>query len=141
MWNNIVALSLHKFNGENNAFFRNLVEVIRPNIDTWKKWAYEKTDPENYPIPEFQDRIINEPEISSFLKLCLIRAFREDRAITSSFQFIKDVLGDSKYIEPITDTMESIANASSKKEPVLFLLSAGVDPTSSIDDLAKKRKK
>lgn len=50
-------------------------------------------------------------------------------------------MGDSKYIEPVTDTMESISLASSKKEPVLFLLSAGVDPTSSIDDLAKKRKK
>jgi hypothetical protein len=53
MWNNIVALSIHKFNNENNAFFRSLVDVVRTNIEVWKKWAYEKTDPENYPIPEF----------------------------------------------------------------------------------------
>ena len=84
MWNNILALSLHHFNNDNIAFFKALPEVISSNLDTWKKWGYEKTDPENCPIPEYEERIKNENEIGSFLKLCLLRAMREDRAVTTS---------------------------------------------------------
>ena len=39
-------------------------------------------DPENYIVPEYEERIQNDPIIGMFLKLCLIRAFREDRVIT-----------------------------------------------------------
>lgn len=34
-----------------------------------------------------------------------------------------------------------IYNETSNVDPVLYLLSAGADPTSSIDDLARKKKK
>jgi len=37
--------------------------------------------------------------------------------------------------------MDSIYLSSSNKIPILFLLSAGSDPTSSIDELSKKKKK
>lgn len=85
MWNNILALSIHKFNGDNIAFYKNLPETIQSNVDVWKKWGYEKTDPENFPIPEYEERINNEHEIGTFLKLCLIRSIREDRASTTSY--------------------------------------------------------
>jgi dynein heavy chain len=41
----------------------------------------------------------------------------------------------------VTDSIESIEQSSKTTCPVLFLLSAGADPTQSIDDLAKKKKK
>lgn len=40
-------------------------------------------DPENFPIPEYEDWIQNDPIMGMFLKLCLIRAIWEDRVITS----------------------------------------------------------
>lgn len=52
MWNNLIALSLHKFKNDNQPFFRSICEYVSNNTELWKKWAYEKTDPENFPIPE-----------------------------------------------------------------------------------------
>ena len=141
MWNNVLALSNHCFSKDNVPFFKNLPDSMINNLDMWKKWAYEKTDSENFPVPEFEERIINEQEIGPFLRFCFIRCLKEERTVTASVKFIETTLGESKYIEPVTDTIESIYNSSSHREPVLFLLSAGTDPTASIDELAKKKKK
>ena len=84
IWNNVLVLSQHCFANESVPFFKSLPSEIKNKIDVWKKWAYEKTDPENYPVPEFEERIQNENEIGIFLKLVLIRCLREDRTITSS---------------------------------------------------------
>lgn len=140
MWINILALSLHSFTNEGINFFKNLPDQISNNIEVWKKWAYEKTDPENHPIPEYEERIKNDQEIGSFLRLLLIRCFREDRTLTACDLFIEDVLGEQRYIQPVNDSMESILDSSNKTVPILFLLSAGADPTSSIDEMARKKK-
>lgn len=86
-------------------------------------------DSENYPIPEYEERIQNDPILGMFLKLCLIRAIREDRVITTVQYYIKSVLGEQRYVDPISDSIESIEQASQITCPVLFLLSAGADPT------------
>lgn len=91
-------------------------------------------------MPEFEDRIKSEKEIGEFLRLVLIRCLREDRTIICSYIYIKNTLGDSKYIEPVTDSIDSIYQNSKPNYPVLFLLSAGADPTNSIDEIAKKKK-
>jgi len=46
-----------------------------------------------------------------------------------------------RFTEPISYPIDSIWQESSRIDPVLFLLSAGADPTSSIDELAKKKRK
>lgn len=58
MWNNITALSLHTFGGDKEQFFKSLPEMIGTQAEVWKKWAYEKMDPENSPIPEYEERIL-----------------------------------------------------------------------------------
>lgn len=141
MWTNLLALASHKFGQEQNQVFKILPDQISNQIDVWKKWAYEKMDPENYPVPEYEERIQNDSVLGMFLKLCLVRAIREDRVITTVQYYIKSVLGEQRYVDPISDSIESIEQASKTTCPVLFLLSAGADPTQSIDDLAKKKKK
>ena len=141
MWNHVLALSNHCFSNENVPFFKSLPESIANNLDIWKKWVYEKTDSENYPIPEFEERISNEQEISDFLRFVFIRCVKEDRTVTSSVKFIENTLGEARYTMPVDDSIESIYKASSPKEPVLFLLSSGTDPTASIDELARAEKK
>jgi dynein heavy chain len=74
------------------------------------------------------------------LKLCLLRCIKEDRTLIASKMFIRDHLG-KEFTDPVTDSLESIWAESTPIKPVLFLLSAGADPTSSIDDLAKRKKK
>lgn len=46
-----------------------------------------------------------------------------------------------EYVEPVTDPIQDIYDESSTNIPVLFLLSAGADPTNAIDEFAKKKKK
>jgi len=55
-WLNILALSKHHFGSDSLAFFRELPESIIRNEQAWKQWI-EKNDPENFPIPDFAERI------------------------------------------------------------------------------------
>lgn len=81
-----------------------------------------------------------EKEIGSLLLICLVRSMREDRTLVSCSGFIMQVLG-KEFTSPISYPIDKIWEGSSFLEPILFLLSAGSDPTSSIEELAKKKKK
>jgi len=70
----------------------------------------------------------------------LVRSLREDRTVLACNQFIKEVLGD-EYVQPVTDQISDMFEESQRQIPVLYLISAGSDPTGSIDEYAKKRKK
>jgi dynein heavy chain len=69
------------------------------------------------------------------------RCMRIDRTLLVVKDFIKnnDAMGD-RYTEPVTDTMEMIYGDMTAFVPVIFLLSAGADPTDNIEQLAKKKK-
>lgn len=70
----------------------------------------------------------------------MVRALREDRTRVAAIIYIGACLG-TKYTSPISYPIEEIWKNSTKYDPVLFLLSAGADPTTTIDELAKKKKK
>ena len=53
--------------------------------------------------------------------------------------FIKDILGE-EYVKPVTDLIQDIFNESTPNVPILYLLSAGADPTGTIREFAKKQK-
>jgi len=65
---------------------------------------------------------------------------REDRTGISCAQFVQAML-DSRFTAPVTDTIASIYDESAPRKPVLYLLTAGSDPTLMIDELAKKKKR
>ncbi len=50
------------------------------------------------------------------------------------------VLG-KEFTTPLSYPIDKIWEGSNSLEPILFLLSAGSDPTSTIEELAKKKKK
>jgi len=64
-----------------------------------------------------------------FLQLCLVRALREDRTLVACQQYISNFLG-KQFTDPISYPYDSIWSESSNLEPIIFLLSAGADPTS-----------
>jgi len=74
------------------------------------------------------------------MQLCLLRSVREDRTLVASSAFINAVLG-TEFTEPISYPIDSIWAESKYYIPILFLLSAGADPTSAIDEFARKKKK
>ena len=82
-------------------FFKELPERIGRTEQIWRKWI-EENEPENIPVPDYEERISADQNIGHFIHLCLIRCMREDRTLLASVKFIKKVLGD-EYVQPVTD--------------------------------------
>merc|ERR1711871_302391 len=76
-----------------------------------------------------------------WFRLLIVRALRKDRALLSVKDFIRvtEEIGP-RYVEPVTDTLESIVDEMVNTIPVTFLLSVGADPTDAIIQLCRKRK-
>ena len=92
-WLNLKALSKHKFNNDHSMFFKELPERVGRTEQIWRKWI-EENEPENIPVPDYEERISADQNIGHFIHLCLIRCMREDRALLASVKFIKKVLGE-----------------------------------------------
>jgi len=120
-------------------FFREILDFIQRNEASWKKW-FDENEPESCPVPDYEERIIMERTIGPFLRLMLVRSMREDRTGIVCSQYIEAML-DTRFTAPVTDAIVDIYAESAPRKPVLYLLTAGSDPTLSIDELAKKRKK
>jgi len=128
IWMAILALSTHKFNGDSMAFFKNLPDSVSNNIEVWKKWAYDKAEPEKHPIPDYNDQINSDKDLGHFLKLCIVRSFRKDRVQIACEQFIDATLdvveiegATVKYSDPVTNHLRDTFAEASPSQPILFL--------------------
>ena len=140
-WNNIQAMIKHHFGGNPIPFLRDLPHFIEKNEVRWEEYL-KSPEPENQdttPVPDYQNQLEGEKEIGNFIRLCLVRALREDRTVLASTMFIKRTLGP-EYTTPMTKSLEDIWSESNEATPILFLLSLGANPTSSLDDFAKRKK-
>jgi dynein heavy chain len=90
-------------------------------------------------VPDYAEKISADANIGHFIQLCLVRSLREDRTVLASNQFVRETLGD-EYVQPVTDQISEQFEESKKDVPVLYILSAGADPTGPIDEFAKKKK-
>ena len=72
--------------------------------------------------------------------MCLIRCIWEDRTKLAADKFIEAVLGE-KYVRAVADAIQDLYEETRNNIPVLYLLSPGADPTNTIDEFAKKKKK
>lgn len=133
-WLNVVELS------QSQKFFANLPTDMSANEGMWKRW-YEDNEPEQMNIPDYEQKIAEVPIIGPFYRLLLVRALRVDRCMLMCRWFVRNIeeMGPA-YVEPVTDTIESIYDGMVAETPVIFLLSIGADPTESIEGLARKRK-
>lgn len=161
-WLNVVELST------SHPFFKALPDEMVANELAWRRW-YEDNEPEQLLLPDGYDARMTggtseerdtaagsentvliaaaapnqllTVEIAPFLKLLLVRMLRMDRCILSSKDFIRRTAAmGPKYVEPITDTIESIYQDMVAYVPVIFLLSVGADPTDAIETLARRKK-
>lgn len=79
-----------------------------------------------------------------FARLLLVRMLREDRTLIAVHEFIRtmDFLEGGgggrlpamgpKFVESVADTMDKLYGETHAFSPVIFLLSAGADPTEGI---------
>ncbi|CAM9708915.1 unnamed protein product, partial [Ectocarpus fasciculatus] len=143
-WLNAIQLS------RDNVMFKTLPDEIIRNEVSWKLW-YAENEPEEIPVPYFEGRLAADPSVGAFYRLLLVRSLREDRTLLCVNNFIRltDTVEHAgarlpamgpRFAEPLTDTVESVFNEMDCSTPVIYLLSAGADPTDSIEGLARKKK-
>jgi dynein heavy chain len=144
-WLNILQLSM------DFVLFKNIVADMEANESTFLNW-YNENEPEKFPVPIIEARLQQDEEVMvGFYRLLLVRCMRMDRTLLAVNDFIRKVEGidlagvrlpvmGAKYTESATDTTESVLNEMVSTCPVIYLLSAGADPTDSIETLAKKRR-
>jgi len=137
-WDNIVALSKHKFGLEQSMFFKGIVDCISRSNPEWRAF-YESDAPETDIVPDYEEKI-HADAMGPFLHMCLIRCLREDRTVVASNKFIGSVL-NQEFVAPVSDPISEIWESSDTNKPVLYLLSTGADPTSQIDEYSRKFKK
>jgi dynein heavy chain len=126
VWLNVIQLT-------RSGRFGDLVAQISKNESAWRKW-FEENEPESAVVPS----LTSDP--SAFQKCLLVRSLREDRTTIAAADYVGKQL-DSRFTKPVTDSIESVFADSANRKPILYLLSAGSDPTSAIDELAKKKKR
>ena len=125
VWLNIVALS-------NMDAFRDIADSVFRNDGLWRQW-YDQEAPEMAKVPDYEERL------TKFERMCVVKAFREDRTLVAASDYIADGLG-SRFVESVPLDMASTWEESHPKCPLICLLSPGADPTKLIEELAKKKK-
>lgn len=102
---------------------------ISKNKQIWIDWA-SKSEP--------QDELFPEPynDVSTFHKLLLIKAFREEKIIYMIIKFVTEHLG-RKFVEVPPISMEEVYADTNCRNPIIFVLSQGADPMSMMKRLAE----
>merc|ERR1711871_363084 len=133
-WLNTVQLSM------SCGAFKTLPEDMGRNEAMWRRW-FEEDAPEKLPVPDYEMRLVENKETGPFQRLLIVRSLRPDRAVLMCKDFIRNTeqMGE-RYVEPVTDTIESIYEEMVAGTPVIYLLSVGADPTDAIEQLARKKK-
>jgi dynein heavy chain len=138
-WMNLLALQQHKFNRTQQVFAK-ILDKIADNYEKFKNW-YNSPEPENnLPFDDIYNPY-NE-KLQFFLKLMFVRSLREDRTLIYVIQtFVGKILDDEDFLRPISEGIKDILELSRNTIPVLYLLSAGADPSADIKMLAEKKGK
>ncbi|XP_064640332.1 dynein axonemal heavy chain 5-like isoform X2 [Lineus longissimus] len=125
-WLNLVELSnLHQFSG--------ILDQVARNEKQWRQW-FDKEAPEEEVIPDGYNN-----SLDVFRRLLLVRSWCPDRTLSQSRKYIADSLGE-KYAEGVILDLEKMWEESDCRTPLVGLLSMGSDPTTNIENLAKKHK-
>lgn len=109
-----------------------LTQSIGKQWDAWQDWA-TCADPQTTPLPlEWNDKLDN------FARLIVLKIFRPEKLLFAFQNYVIDEIGQF-FVESPTATMDVIYNDTDVKTPLIFVLSAGADPTSALIKFAKER--
>eukprot|EP01028_Stygiella_incarcerata_P006524 TRINITY_DN2668_c0_g1_i2.p1 TRINITY_DN2668_c0_g1~~TRINITY_DN2668_c0_g1_i2.p1 ORF type:complete len:4588 (-),score=1267.00 TRINITY_DN2668_c0_g1_i2:3353-17116(-) len=127
-WDNIYELDKLKS-------FRNIVQSFEQLSADWYDW-YVSPEPETMPLPGEWEGKMSDQDLQ---RMVLVRCLRSDRVVFMINSFVTKNLSE-KYVEPPVNDLEACLADSLPSTPLIFVLSPGVDPTSQLEDLARKKK-
>ncbi|CAB1118301.1 unnamed protein product [Ectocarpus sp. CCAP 1310/34] len=114
-----------------------LCESLTESWEAWVSWADKGEVWDDSRIPGwFFGKGKEDEGASSFQKLLLVKAFREDQLLRCIAKFVGEKLGSS-FAESPSASMENIYADLDNKTPCIFILSTGADPTSMLLRFAK----
>ncbi|XP_054071997.1 dynein axonemal heavy chain 12 isoform X1 [Rissa tridactyla] len=105
---------------------------ISENIGEWQK-VYDSKEPQSFPLPEQFNNTLNELQ-----KIIILRCLRPDKIIPTVTTFVTDKLG-KKFVEPPPFDLTKSYLDSNSTIPLIFVLSPGADPMSSLLKFANDR--
>ncbi|XP_048509709.1 dynein axonemal heavy chain 7-like [Athalia rosae] len=111
------------------ASFKDFPSSFCANSSAWK-FYYDLENPEEFPIPSPWDE-----KLTPFQQLILTRILRPDRLVINVAKFVRLGMGEKFASPPFFDVSKSYVE-SNCLVPLIFLLSPGFDPTSSVVKLA-----
>lgn len=126
IWMNVVRLSQLKV-------FSGFVEEFDQYLMEWRA-IYDETKPEIMSLPGIWDT-----KLTTFEKLLVLNALRPDKLTAGIEVFIERQMG-TKFISPPPFDISSSFEDSNCLTPLIFILSPGVDPISTIMSYAEKLK-
>jgi len=112
--------------------FKEVLNQATANEQAWHDW-FDYEDPEAQTIPDFQGKL------NTFQKLCLVRAFREDRTLVVVKEYVASTIG-KRYLDFKPLDIEGVWAESTTHIPLIFLLSPGSSPDDAIALMAKRKK-
>uniref|UniRef100_A0A8C0JFG0 Uncharacterized protein n=1 Tax=Chelonoidis abingdonii TaxID=106734 RepID=A0A8C0JFG0_CHEAB len=98
---------------------------ISENASEWRK-IYDSKEPHNVPLPKPWDKTLNELQ-----KMIILRCLRSDKISPAITIFVTDKLG-KKFVEPPPFDLTKSYLDSNSTIPLIFVLSPGADPMSSL---------
>ena len=125
-WDNITEMT------DKLSKFAQLVGSFESEHRAWHSW-FTSGQPEATDLPGEWQNSCNELQ-----RMLLIRALRLDRVAIVVTTFIRNNLGE-KFTEPPPLDVSQVVGESVQGQPLIFVLSTGVDPTKNLLDLAEKR--
>ena len=127
MWDNITELE------RNVSTFQGIEGSMIVSRKEWKAW-FQTSEPEKENLPGEWDA-----KADALRKIVLLRCLRPDRVLFAISDYIHKKLG-VEYIETPPFILEDLYKDYSKpKQPILFVLSPGVDPAPQLTLLAANR--
>ena len=109
--------------------FKDIRKNFLAQKDGWKI-VYDSLEPHREKFPDQWQTVLQD-----FQRMCVIRCIRPDKVIPAVQDFVRDHLG-SKYIEPPPFDLAKSYQDSTCVTPVIFVLSPGSDPMSSLSKFA-----
>lgn len=106
---------------------------MEQNEKDWRNW-YSNSEPEAAPLPSEW-----ETKLNAFEKLLVVKCIRADRTLFSARIFVSATLGN-EFVDPPNLDISDILKTSNPRTPLMFVLSSGVDPLTTLQQLATKNK-
>uniref|UniRef100_A0A8D2NCT6 Dynein axonemal heavy chain 12 n=1 Tax=Zonotrichia albicollis TaxID=44394 RepID=A0A8D2NCT6_ZONAL len=105
---------------------------VSENIREWQK-MYDSKEPQNLPLPEELNNTFSEIQ-----KMIVLRCLRPDKIGPAVTTFVTEKLG-KKFVEPPPFDLAKSYLDSTATAPLIFVLSPGADPMSSLLKLANDK--